>query len=150
MTRSLSSGEISFLAPYFGQCVHHECACANNTQVRKPNHVEEGDPRRDGCPNSRHLFQPNYVRVWTHKFGQRLSIACGVDFVLFKPLYVKITFIAIFLIFHHMSHSKLSAKTASEDCILFFFKSHSLHDKVLGLLDLDNYQYSLQGTSTSQ
>ena len=44
-------------------------------------------------------------------------MVCGVDFVLFKPLYVKIAFIAIFLIFHHMSHSKLSAKAASEDCI---------------------------------
>ena len=62
----------------------------------------------------------------TWKFGQRLSMACGVDFVLFKPLYVKIAFIATFLIFHHMNHSKLSAKTASEDCILFFLKSQFL------------------------
>ena len=50
-------------------------------------------------------------------------MACGVDFVLFKPLYVKIAFIAMFLIFRHVSHSKLSAKTASEDCMLFFFES---------------------------
>ena len=49
------------------------------------------------------------------------------------------------------SHSKLSAKTASEDCMLFCLQiSVSLHDKVLGLLDLDRYQYSLQGMSTSQ
>ena len=82
-----------------------------------------GDQRRDGCPNARHLFEPNYVKVWTQKFGQRLSMACGVDFVLFKPFYVKIAFMAMFLIFRHMSHSKLSAKTASEDCMLFFFKS---------------------------
>ena len=47
-------------------------------------------------------------------------MACGVDFVLFKPLYVKIAFIAMFLIFRHMSHSKLSAKTPSEDSMLFF------------------------------
>ena len=40
-----------------------------------------GDQRRDGCPKARHLFEPNYVKVWTHKFGQRLSMACGVDFV---------------------------------------------------------------------
>ena len=53
-------------------------------------------------------------------------MACGVAFVLFKPLYVKIAFIAIFLIFHHRSRSKLSAKTASEDCMLFFFKSQFL------------------------
>ena len=53
-------------------------------------------------------------------------MACGVDFVLFKPLYVKIAFIAMFLIFRHMSHSKLSAKTASEDCMLFLFKSQFL------------------------
>ena len=53
-------------------------------------------------------------------------MACGVDFVLFKPLYVKIAFIAMLLIFRHMSHSKLSAKTASEDCMLFFFKSQFL------------------------
>ena len=50
-------------------------------------------------------------------------MACGVAFLLFKPLYVKITFITTFLIFHHMSQSKLSAKTASKDGILFFFKS---------------------------
>ena len=68
-------------------------------------------------------------------------MACGVDFVLFKPLYVKIAFKAVVLIFRHMSHSKLSAKTASEDCMLFFFKiSASLHDILLGLLDLDRYQ----------
>ena len=72
--------------------------------------VEGGDQRRDGCPNARHLFESNYVKVWTQKFGQRLSMACGVDFVLFKSLYVKITFIAMFLIYRHMSHSKLSAK----------------------------------------
>ena len=30
---------------------------------------------------------------------------CGVDVVLFKPLYVKMAFIATFLIFRHMSHS---------------------------------------------
>ena len=59
----------------------------------------------------------------TRTFGQRLSIVCGVDFVLFKPLYMKIAFMATFLIFHHVSHSKLSAKTASEDYILFLFKS---------------------------
>ena len=53
-------------------------------------------------------------------------MACGVDIVLFKPLYVKIAFIAIFLIFRHKSHSKLSAKTPSEDCMLFFFKSQFL------------------------
>ena len=52
-------------------------------------------------------------------------MACGVDFVLFKPLYVKIAFMAMLLIFH-MSHSKLSAKTASEDCMLFLFKSQFL------------------------
>ena len=51
-------------------------------------------------------------------------MACGVDFALFKPLYVKLAFMATFLIFHHVSHSKLSANTASEDCILFFFKSY--------------------------
>ena len=85
-----------------------------------------GDQRRDGCPNARHLFEPNYVKVWTQKFGQMLSMACGVDFVLFKPLYVKIAFIAMFLIFRHTSQSKLSAKTASEDCMLFFFKSQFL------------------------
>ena len=50
-------------------------------------------------------------------------MARGVDFVLFKPLYVKIAFIAMFLIF---VLSKLSAKTASEDCMLFFFKSQFL------------------------
>ena len=50
----------------------------------------------------------------------------------------------VFLTFRHMSHSKLSAKRASEDCMLFFFKSQFLSiDKVLGLLDLDWYQYSL-------
>ena len=53
-------------------------------------------------------------------------MACGVDFVLFKPLYVKIAFIAMLLIFPHMSYSKLIAKTASEDCILFLFKSQFL------------------------
>ena len=50
-------------------------------------------------------------------------MACGVDFVLFKPLYVKIAFIAMFHIFRH---SKLSAKTASEYCMLFLFKSQFL------------------------
>ena len=89
-------------------------------------HVEGGDQRQDGCPSARHLFEPNYVKVWTQKFGQRLSMACGVDFVLFKPLYVKIAFIAMFLIFRDMSHSKLSAKMASEDCMLFLFKSQFL------------------------
>ena len=64
------------------------------------------------------------LESWTQKFGQR-SMACGVDFV-FKPLYWKIAFIAIFLIFRCMSHSKLSAKTASEDCMLFLFKSQFL------------------------
>ena len=53
-------------------------------------------------------------------------MACGDDFVLFKPLYVKIAFIAMCILFRHMSHSKLSAKTASEDCMLFFFKSQFL------------------------
>ena len=91
------------------------------------------------------------MKVWTQKFGQMLSTACGVDIVSFKPLYVKIAFIAMFLMFRHVSHSKLSAKTASEDCMHFFLRlSVSFHDKVLGLLDLDRYQYSLQGMSTSQ
>ena len=54
---------------------------------------------RDVCPNVRHLFEPNYVKIWDQTFGRRLSMACGVDFVLFKPLYVKIAFIAMFLIF---------------------------------------------------
>ena len=38
-----------------------------------------------------------------------LEVVHGVqfDFILFKPLYLKIVFIAIFLIFHNMSHSKL-------------------------------------------
>ena len=53
-------------------------------------------------------------------------MACGVDFGLFKPLYGKIDFISNVYTFRHMSHSKLSAKTASEDCILFFFKSQFL------------------------
>ena len=40
----------------------------------------------------------NYIKVWTQKFGQRLSMECGVDVVLLKLLYVKIAFIATFLI----------------------------------------------------
>ena len=50
-------------------------------------------------PHVRHLFEPNYVKVWAQTFGRGLSMARGVDFVLFKPLYVKIAFIAMFLIF---------------------------------------------------
>ena len=53
------------------------------------------DQSRDGCPNGRHLFLQNYVKVWTQKCGQKLSMTCGVDFVLFKPLYMKIAFITI-------------------------------------------------------
>ena len=49
-------------------------------------------------------------------------MACGVEFVLFKSLYVKIAFIATLQIFHYMGHSKLSAKTASVECILFFLQ----------------------------
>ena len=37
----------------------------------------------------------NYEKVWTQKCGQKLSMTCGVDFVLFKPLYMKIAFITI-------------------------------------------------------
>ena len=84
------------------------------------------DQRRDGCPNATHLFEPNFMKVWTQKLGQRLSIACGVDFVLFKSLYVKIAFIAMLIHFRLMINSKFSAKTASEDCMLFFFKSQFL------------------------
>ena len=115
-------------------------------------HMVEGGggyQRRDGCPNARHLFEPNYVNVWTQKFGQRLSMACGVDFVLFKPLYVKIAFIAMFLIFRHMSHSNWVLKRPLKTACYFLRISVSLHDKVLGLIDLDRYQYSLQGMSTS-
>ena len=53
-------------------------------------------------------------------------MACGADCVLFKLLHVKIAFIAMFLIFRHMRPSKLSAKTASEACMLFLFKSQFL------------------------
>ena len=53
-------------------------------------------------------------------------MSCGVDFVLFKPLYVKIAFIAMFILFRHVSNSKFSAKTASEDCMLGFLKSQFL------------------------
>ena len=53
-------------------------------------------------------------------------MACGVDFVLFKPLYAKIAFIAMLIIYRLMINSKFSAKTASEDCMLFFFKSQFL------------------------
>ena len=57
-----------------------------------------GDQRRDGCPNARHLFEPNYVKFWTQKFGQRLFMACGVDFVLFKPLFFFFVFFFFFLL----------------------------------------------------
>ena len=49
-------------------------------------------------------------------------MSCGVDYVLFKLLCVKIVFIAMFILFRHVSHSELSAKMAPEDCMLFFFK----------------------------
>ena len=54
-----------------------------------------GGQRRDRYPNGKHLFQQNYVKVWTLKFGQRLSKTCRVDFVLFKLLYVRIALMAI-------------------------------------------------------
>ena len=81
-------------------------------------------------PKARPLSQlePHFLAslhdILTRKFGQRLSIACNVDFVLFKSLYVTLAFIATFKkkYFHHSSHYKLSPKTASEDCMLFFFK----------------------------
>ena len=49
-------------------------------------HVNGGDQRRDECPNATHLFEPNYMKVWTQKLGQRLSIACGVDFVFVQTI----------------------------------------------------------------
>ena len=66
----------------------------------------------------------------------------GVDFVLFKPLYVKIAFIGMFLIFRHTSHSKVSAKTASKDCMLLFFKSQFLS------MTKCSVHLNLTGTST--
>ena len=51
----------------------------------------------------------------TWKFGLKILVRGSpwpvvLIFVLFKPLNMKIAFIAMFLIFRHMSHSKLSAK----------------------------------------
>ena len=77
-------------------------------------------------------------------------MACGVDFVLFKPLYVKIVFIAMFLIFRHMSHSKLSAKTASEDCMPFFFKSQFLSMTKCWVYLISTGASTPQGMSVSQ
>ena len=43
----------------------------------------------------------------TRKFGQRLSMACGVDLVLFKPLYVKLAFMATFFNFSSFESLKI-------------------------------------------
>ena len=36
--------------------------------------------------STRDTSEPNYVKVLTQKFGQRLSMACGVDFCIVQTI----------------------------------------------------------------
>ena len=64
------------------------------------------------------------MKVWTQKFGQWLSMACGVDFV---QIFVREDRLQSNVPkFSSHESLKLSAKTASEDCMLFLFKSQFL------------------------